>query len=533
MVRSAHVRLSSLRFARRTALGLLAPSLAAAVLAGCGGNDFQPSAANTGGSAGSESVGGEAAGGQGGQGGQAAGGEGNGGGGGEGGSPVVTPAGCIPSENDGEPVPADCGIFVDATSGSDDDDGSQATPVQSLAHAITLANGKPIYACASETAFEDPLEVLTHSVFFGGLDCEDWTYLGADAKTMIATTAGETDAPVTVSGPITVQFDTFHIEAPHAVQPGQSSIAMFVDGGFVDLVNVELVAGDGAHGVAGADGTPLATNVAPSGWGGSGIVGGNGGINGVCGKTGGKGGGGGYVSGGFGIMPGHGGAGDLGQGGPGGSGQIINPWSCNVGKGGNGTSGTVGTSGSVSPFTLTSQGFGGGDGSPGTQGTHGTSGGGAGGSAQSGGAAGQGGGGGGAGGCGGHPGLGGMAGGSSIALALVGAEVTVLDVVLRVGKGGNGGNGGAGRQGQAGGQGGLTGSCIGGSGGSGGAGGNGGGSHGGNALGIAAASSQVSGTPIFDTTQAQAGIPGQGGVNGGAPAGQGGVAGEVVLQKIY
>jgi hypothetical protein len=100
---------------------------------------------------------------------------------------------------------------------------------------------------------------------------------------------------------------------------------------------------------------------------------------------------------------------------------------------------------------------------------------------------------GGTGGCGGHGGGGGPAGGSSIALVVVEATVTLEDVMMAASRGGNGGAAGDGQTGGQKGSGGDSGagagtafsSCGGGDGGQGGLGGPGGGGQGGHSLGIA------------------------------------------------
>ena len=103
------------------------------------------------------------------------------------------------------------------------------------------------------------------------------------------------------------------------------------------------------------------------------------------------------------------------------------------------------------------------------------------------------GGGGGAGGCGGSAGGGGQQGGASIAILLVGGQLTIKDSKITAGRGGDGGKGGNGNKGGAGGSGaagaGGDGSAgTGGRGGDGGAGGSSGGGAGGNggpSIGIA------------------------------------------------
>jgi hypothetical protein len=129
---------------------------------------------------------------------------------------------------------------------------------------------------------------------------------------------------------------------------------------------------------------------------------------------------------------------------------------------------------------------------------------------------------GGTGGCGGNAGGGGQPGGSSIALLVLDAEVTLTSVTLTAGQAGNGGVGGSGQSGGGPGAGGMLGSgvgsspppsCTGGSGGAGGNGGPGGGGQGGHSLGIAfqGTTAPVGGTFMIDMTKN--GTGGSGGLN--------------------
>jgi hypothetical protein len=150
----------------------------------------------------------------------------------------------------------------------------------------------------------------------------------------------------------------------------------------------------------------------------------------------------------------------------------------------------------------------------------------------------MGGGSGGCGGCGGAGGVGGAAGGSSIALLLDNATVTLSGVVLETGDAGNGGDGGVGGDGEGGGPGGRF-ACQPGRGGNGAGGGGGGGGTGGVSAAIVRRGGSVAGEPAATLgrkgSAGQGGAPGAGGVSvlGAAPAGRSGAAGlEGVSQQL-
>src|SRR5262245_61147282 len=68
-------------------------------------------------------------------------------GGGSGGLPEE----CVPSKlAPGAAVPESCnGVFVDADSGNDANDGSAKSPLKSLTGAVSKSGGNPIYVCAA------------------------------------------------------------------------------------------------------------------------------------------------------------------------------------------------------------------------------------------------------------------------------------------------------------------------------------------------------------------------------------------------
>jgi hypothetical protein len=421
---------------------------------------------------------------------------------GPGGDGGTSPA-CIPSENP-DPVDDTCGVFV-ATSGNDGNEGTKDKPLRTFAKAIELASKetKRVYACAEE--FTEAVEVAEGLEIYGGLACkEGWSYLGAMGKTAIKPASG--DVPLTLSGgDRTIHIEDVVAAAAAAAAAGGSSIAAIVDGGSIEFVRCELVAGAGMNGekgetptdsvgptdpndptIKGQDGTVAC--MGPM----SGNPGGLGAVNTLCsasfGGDGGKATEGGGSKGDDGApLPdpnpdggGLGGAGDTGSG-------------CKSGE--DGLLGTVGTSGTGATGlgTFDASGYTGASGTAGSPGAPGQGGGGGGGAKGKVACNGASGGGGGAGGCGGNGGKGGTAGGSSIALVSVNATLSFEDVVLTTGDGGAGGEGGDGQNGGVGGTRGTGGAaaagtlpaCDGGKGGVGGFGGKGGGGQGGHAIGIA------------------------------------------------
>jgi hypothetical protein len=414
-----------------------------------------------------------------------------------------------------------CGVFVSIT-GKDAADGTQGAPVQTLAHALDLAKGKPIYACAGATPFKESLVVPAGTVIYGGVDCASWKYVGDQKQTQLNGDDGKIALTLQMGASATEIFDLY-VMAGAASGPGASSIAAVVDKATATFTRCTLVAqdaGDGDPGASGGDQAAQATGGTKGDDAGlSGALGGGaGGPNPACSLQGGNGGNGGAIMSGNGQ---DGLAGDNGNGGVKGSGDT--GAGCNLDgdpKGSNGMSMSFGAP-IQGPGTIDTKGYHGVDGKPGTDGTNGTSGGGGGGSKATMTAHGAGGGGGGAGGCGGKHGEAGKAGGSSIALLSLSAKVKLTDCKLVTGKGGKGGDGGDGQFGQLGGKAGDGGmgaagagtACNGGKGGDGGNGGNGSGGLGGHSLGIALTGTKPT---LDDATKGSLlpGTPGPGGLGG-------------------
>jgi hypothetical protein len=471
------------------------------------------------------------AGGDAGQGGAGNGGDGGGGQGGQGGGP---PAGCIPSEADG-PVENSCGIFVSSSKGVAGAAGTKEAPVLTIAEALTLADGAPIYLCAE--AFDEAVVMEAGTDVFGALNCDDdWGYTPA-TKSQVNGPADMIAWKISGAG-TTIIADVAVTAATATDIEGASlgsSIAMLVDGSTVDLQRCDLTAGDGANGIDGEDGIDLdddldndGENGAPGNTMPAGTCamevhfGGMGGPK-TCDGTNVAGGMGGGALGEPGSTGQEGLPTSLGPEGNGGVGQsIAGASSCDSGtEGGDGTPGEVGDGG-ITLGTLSATGYEGASGTAGTNGGPGQGGGGGGASACTGGSTGPSGGGGGSGGCGGKGATGGTAGGSSLALVSIAATVTLTACTLTAGAGGIGGAGGDRQMGGNPGAGGpqTGGACSGGNGGPGGTGGSGGGGRGGHSLAIAFAAD----APKVDReTMLMHGSSGMGGLGGtfNTPAGDG------------
>ena len=418
---------------------------------------------------------------------------------------------CPEDPAEGE-VRSSCGVWVSASSGDDNHPGTPERPVKTLARGIELAHEGPgrVYACGE--VYAEAVKLPDGIGLFGGFDCQDlraWQYIGGEQK------RAEIQAPVAVGALLLPEsareswIGDVKVVAPGAEEPGGSSIAVLaLPGSRARLRRTEVVAGHGADGANGADGSADG-QPAPKG-----VTGHDGsdactldvGAGGVavttaCDGTDSSSGEGGDANG---VAANDGLAGapapdfDSSEYGAGGHGEDLEKGSaCTSGNGGaHGRDGDNGLGGK-SDGQLTVQGYfgaAGGDGQAGVPGQGGGGGGASLGVCGAGPKGGAGGGSGGSGGCGGTGGKGGQAGGSSIGFALLSGEIYTEDVRITTGNGGRGGNGGFG---QAGGQGGLPGygglsapggaqgGCAGGVGGLGGYGGWGGGGHGGHSIGFA------------------------------------------------
>jgi hypothetical protein len=449
------------------------------------------------------------------------------------------------------PVSEECGVWVSAIHGHDDNPGTHAAPKQTIAAAIDRARNGPaysmrVYACGE--TYSEPVVVPAGVSLFGGFDCDNgWAYVGLSNLSRRATIAPP-------SGAIALTMDEA-LEGDHPSRVGDlvarsadaevlggSSIAVLVkDKARGSFVRSDIFAGNGADGADGDShvGYPAKDGLnGEYGWDACTINPGPGGkaVQLDCGdgtwtKSGG-GGDGAEGSAGNGTdgypLPSPNPSG-FGLGGVGQSGAAT----CMVGIGGlQGASGEDGVPDSAVQRVTSEGKIVGGDGGDGKPGKPGQGGGGGGASrgvgvcGGIGAPGGAGGGAGGTGGCGGPGARGGQAGGSSLGLLLRGDGFYFSDLRITTGKGGNGGNGG---QAKPGGKGGLPGAggkgfggpngiqsgCAGGAGGQGGMGGNGAGGRGGHSL--AAALVGFTNAKLEGTSETHPGQSGSGG-DGGNPA---------------
>jgi hypothetical protein len=436
-----------------------------------------------------------------------------------------------------------CGVFVNA-SAAPGGDGKQASPFQTFAEA---AAAKPARVFACGGTYTETMQVTFSdgvAIYGGFTGCTDksWTW-SASAHAQIATVA---DKPGVVLDGGANRLENVSVKAPGATMPGGSSIALLVNGGSLDMTNGALTALDaqdggagtslmpdssldGAQGAAGADACSLggthpgamgATNTCTATGGTS--TAGNGGDGGdLMGDPAGSGANGSAMptATAVGMADGKGGTGE---------GVNAAPLCTTGDPGAPGTAGNSG-GGAAGPGGISAKGYQGAAGTAGGNGTPGQGGGGGGGAkgamsvtcgSMTAAVPGASGGAGGTGGCGGNAGGGGQAGGSSIALLVLDADVTLSNVTLTAGKGGNGGGGGNGQDGGTPGSGGALGngaslnpSCAGGSGGKGGNGGPGGGGQGGHSLGIAFQGTTAPKGGMFAIDMTKNGTGGAGGMN--------------------
>ena len=385
--------------------------------------------------------------------------------------------GCGPEETTslgcGDPallgVDEECGVWVSASLGSDDNPGTPAAPMASLSAAVLKADGRQnrVYACGE--LWTEPLVLPSGVSLFGGFDCkDDWRHGGKDHRSAIETGPGE--VPLRTEGELGhMEVADFRFQSADAAEPGGSSIAVMVtDDDVVQFRRCTLFAGRGADGLDGERLDELAATgatgnsganacSAPEGAGGEPI-------ETDCGpgaiSQGGKGGAGGLTlatDGEAGLPPPPGEKDPSSpDDGDGGKGQTDSTACTNGEQGDNGADGEPADEvpGAQRLGSVSRDGFKGTDGEDGKPGAPGQGGGGGGGSRGSVacGAAtpgGAGGGSGGGGGCGGKGGKGGKAGGSSFAILILGeaSQVRFEACDLQVSKGGDGGDGAPGQPG--------------------------------------------------------------------------------------
>ena len=424
-------------------------------------------------------------------------------------SPIDAPAGCELAKDpkDSPACIADSvGIFVDATSGLDSNDGSKAKPVKTIGAGLSKVGNKPrIYIC--EGTYSENVKLATATSLYGGFTCGTWA---ADGKVVAIDATGIVVAVTTTTA---LRIVDLTLKAHAAAAAGSSAVgALCASGSNVTFSRVKVVADAGKDGVAGAEDATVPAQATK----GTNASGNSGGVNGTCScpdgvTTGGPGGNGPSQGGGPGEPP----DGGAGQAGAGGTVNCVDNGAAGFGK--TGASAAAGNAGpGATKFgSLSDPGW---TPTPGTDGTAGLRAqGGGGGGARTGG----GGGAGGCGGCGGKLGGGGGGGGASLGVVSFNATVALVSCEVTTGGAGNGGVGGKGQVGQTGGNPGgdpnFVG-CSGGQGGNGGPGGSGGGGAGGLSVGIlwkgSAAPTIDASTTAKITVAAKGGTKGTGGTPG-------------------
>jgi hypothetical protein len=157
------------------------------------------------------------------------------------------------SNCDGIDGDASHAVFVAASLGSDEGDGSMAHPVQTFAAAIALAmaSGKDVYACNG--TYTESIELTASAVnLYGGYDCANgWQRI--DDTFVLAPPAGVPLAVRTVAKAMIV--DHAKLRAADATAPGTSSVASLIASAQVTFHRVIFQTGAGADGSAGPTAT--------------------------------------------------------------------------------------------------------------------------------------------------------------------------------------------------------------------------------------------------------------------------------------
>ena len=167
------------------------------------------------------------------------------------------------------------GVFAAPTGNDAAGCGTRAMPCATIGHAMDVAVGmtgiKRVYACGSAGSYTENLVVGTSQdglSVYGGLDCSTnpstWTYNASKLATVAPTAAGYA---LEVNGLATgVTFEDFSFAAKAGQNPGDSSIAVFVNGAQgVVLTRVSVTAGAGVASGTGTTGSNYTGATAPSG----------------------------------------------------------------------------------------------------------------------------------------------------------------------------------------------------------------------------------------------------------------------------
>jgi len=180
--------------------------------------------------------------------------------GGDGGADVVQPpAGCDPAAEPKDApkcVDDSFGVFADATSGSDTNPGTKASPVKSIGAALGKLGGKPrVYVC--EGTYAEHVKATSAVSVYGGFACGSWSYTGTKAKVAPSDVGYALELDGVVGA---VTFADVSLTAAAGTAAARSSLAVSVSGSSnVTFVRAALEGGvgkEGADGAVGETGTP-------------------------------------------------------------------------------------------------------------------------------------------------------------------------------------------------------------------------------------------------------------------------------------
>ena len=147
------------------------------------------------------------------------------------------------------------GVFV-ALGGRAENPGTRALPLNTIQAGIELGKrvGKRVYVCAG--TFSEPLVLADSISIIGGLQCRegDWKFGGG--RTRIEAPASPAVRASGIASP--TRLEALEIVSPNAKAPSGSSLGLLADrsAGLV-IASSKIIAGDGANGVDGSEGTPL------------------------------------------------------------------------------------------------------------------------------------------------------------------------------------------------------------------------------------------------------------------------------------
>ena len=116
------------------------------------------------------------------------------------------------------------GVFVDATGGDDSRAGGRATPVKTIATALSkLGNKSRVYLCAG--TYAESVKLTSAVSLYGGYGCATWEHDGSKAK-LAPTAPGYALSVTDVTGPVVLA--DLEVVALPGTEAAPSSIAAFV-----------------------------------------------------------------------------------------------------------------------------------------------------------------------------------------------------------------------------------------------------------------------------------------------------------------